>query len=51
MDTSSVEIFINDGAATFTERYYNDQQPVTATVTASQPAAIAAKAYTLDMKG
>ena len=51
VDTSSVEIFINDGAATFTERYYNDQQPVTATVAASQPAAIAAKAYTLDMKG
>ncbi|MFR0771422.1 MAG: GH32 C-terminal domain-containing protein [Limosilactobacillus pontis] len=26
VDTSSVEIFINDGAAAFTERYYNDNQ-------------------------
>ena len=51
VDTSSVEIFINDGAATFTERYYTDDQPVTTTLAASRPTATAIKAYTLDMKG
>lgn len=51
VDTSSVEIFLNDGAATFTERYYNDQQPVMTTVAANRPTATAIKAYTLNMKG
>lgn len=51
VDTSSLEVFINDGAATFTERYYNDQQAVTTTIDANRPLPVAIKAYTLNMKG
>ncbi|MBD5807031.1 glycoside hydrolase family 32 protein [Limosilactobacillus walteri] len=51
VDTSSVEIFVNDGAATFTERYYNNHQTIITKVDANKPIATAIKAYHLDTKG
>lgn len=46
IDTSSVEIFINDGEATFTERYYVESSP-SVTLTADQPTNIELAAYQL----
>ena len=46
IDTSSVEIFINDGETTFTERYYADQ-PIQTTVSANQALPTQIEAYQL----
>ena len=43
LDTSSIEIFINDGEATFTERVYWDEQP-----TLRLPGGVNAVGYRLD---
>lgn len=50
VDTSSVEFFINDGQATFTERYYADEA-VTPHLTSNHSLPIAINAYSLNMKG
>ncbi|AEB06702.1 sucrose-6-phosphate hydrolase [Coriobacterium glomerans PW2] len=46
VDTSSVEIFVNSGAATFTERYYADAAP-SHQVRSTHPARISVSAHTL----
>lgn len=49
VDTSSVEIFINHGAATFTERYYTEE-PVTYQLNSSTPRKVLLKVYQLEGK-
>ena len=49
IDTSSIEIFLNDGETVFTERYYSEA-PLACRLTVDQPTTIAHTVYALDSK-
>lgn len=51
VDTSSVEIFVNNGAATFTERYYTNDQTLINIIDTNKSIATTIKVYNLGMKG
>lgn len=51
VDTSAIEIFVNDGLASFAERYYTDQQTVTTSLIANTLTTVQIQAYTLNLKG